>query len=209
MNFARAALVAAFALLPSAAFAQSAQDLVDGMAHCAAITAGNERLACYDSLSAQLRAAPPVDAGAPVAMSPPPGAAMPPGAAAPAPPSTIARSLGVAPQDQTRPDQFGSEALAPPAPPPGTPAAAAAAAAATPEALDSIKAGVNDYSFNPHDKFLVILDNGQIWAQLEADDGLAHFMKCGKNEVEISRGFLGSYNLVLNDGSTFKVHRLK
>ncbi len=52
-----------------------------------------------------------------------------------------------------------------------------------------------DYSFNPYDKFLVVLDNGQIWQQLESDSGIkAPFHKGEKNTVTISRGFIGSYN---------------
>ncbi len=79
-----------------------------------------------------------------------------------------------------------------------------------PPELDSITATVQDYSFNPYGKFIVVLDNGQIWQQLESDSDIAHFMKSQKNTVTISRGFIGSYNLVVNDSSVlFKVRRLK
>ncbi len=138
----------------------------------------------------------------------------PPAATPPAPPAETAdnrawydpsRIFGVSPKQQTTPQQFGGENLDAPPPPPGTPAAAA-----PPPALDSITAGVSDYSFNVYDKFLVILDNGQIWQQLPSDSGKARFDKNGKNTVTISRGFIGSYNLVVNDSSLlFKVKRLK
>ncbi len=79
-----------------------------------------------------------------------------------------------------------------------------------PEALESITATVTDYSFNPYDKFVVFLDNGQIWKQLESDTGVkARFAKGGKNTVVISRGLIGSYNMNINDGPTYKVKRVK
>ena len=40
--------------------------------------------------------------------------------------------------------------------------------------------------------------------------GKARFEKGGKNTVTISRGFIGSYNMVINDGgAVYKVKRLK
>ncbi|HXC55040.1 MAG TPA: hypothetical protein VNU97_07080 [Rhizomicrobium sp.] len=201
MKIVRATALAALMLLPSAAGAGPRDDLIDGMAKCAAVADNGARLACYDALNPQLKAA----QAEPV---PPP--------APPAPPPAVAdnrpwydpgRIFGVSPGEQTTPQQFGGENLAAPPPPPGTPAAPQNA---PPPELDSITVGVTDYSFNPYQKFLVILDNGQIWQQLESDSGIAHFDKHGKNTVTISRGFIGSYNLEVNDGSAiFKVKRLK
>ncbi|HJW40778.1 MAG TPA: hypothetical protein VJ476_06055 [Rhizomicrobium sp.] len=192
------AAAALFALLPFAAQADQRQDLVDGMAKCATVNDGVARLACYDALTPQVKAA---QGEAP--------------AAAPAAPPPIAdnrpwydpdRIFGVSPRDQTKPEQFGGENLASPPPAPGQ-----VAAAEPPPSLDSITATVADYSFNPYDKFLVVLDNGQIWQQLESDSGIkAPFHKGEKNTVTISRGFIGSYNLVVNDDSlAYKVRRLK
>ncbi|HEY0106159.1 MAG TPA: hypothetical protein VGB91_08755, partial [Rhizomicrobium sp.] len=79
-----------------------------------------------------------------------------------------------------------------------------------PPELDSITVVVGDYSFNPYGRFLVVLENGQIWQQLEGDSGRARFAKGAKNTVTISRGVLGSYNLTVNDANgIFKVRRLK
>ena len=115
------------------------------------------------------------------------------------------RIFGVSPQAQTTPQQFGSENLAAPPPPPGQ-----HASAAPPPPLDSITATVSDYSFNPYGKFMVVLENGQIWRQLQGDSGTAHFNKGEKNTVVIERGMLGSYNLTINDSvKTYKVERLK
>jgi len=221
MNFYRLAAAAAFLLAPMAAQADPRQDLVDGMAKCAVINDSIDRLSCYDSLYPSVRAAQreaPSVAGAPEAASPAmaaaPPPAMAPAAPAAAPPAAAAdnrpwydpgRILGVTPDAQTKPEQFGGENLAPPPPPPGQ-----VAANQPPPEIDSITATVRDYSFNPYDKFIVVLDNGQIWQQIESDSGVARFMKGGKNSVTISRGLLGSYNLVVNDASVlFKVRRLK
>ena len=223
MTVYRLAAAAALLLVPVAAQADPRQDLVDGMAKCAAINDSIDRLSCYDSLFPTVRAAqreaPPVAAapGAPqpsMAAMPPPALAPAAPAAAPPPPAAVVdnrswynpgRILGLSPGEQTKPDQFGGENLAPPTPPPGQ-----VAANQPPPKLDSITAGVSDYSFNPYQKFIVVLDNGQIWQQIESDTGIAHFMKGEKNSVTISRGFIGSYNLVVNDASiSFKVRRLK
>ena len=37
----------------------------------------------------------------------------------------------------------------------------------------------------------------------------ARFVKGGKNGAVISRGFIGSYNITINDGPAFKVRRVK
>ena len=203
MNIARAIVIAALAAAPCAAHADARQDLVDGMAKCAAIGDGTARLACYDALNPTLKAAqstPPPAAEAPAAAAAPPGGDSRPW-------YDPGRIFGVSPREQTTPEQFGGENLAPPPPPPGTPQTAANT---PPPALDSITATVTDYSFNPYNKFVVFLDNGQIWKQLESDTGLkARFQKDGKNVVVISRGFVGSYNMTINDGPAYKVARVK
>jgi len=205
MRFVLAAASAMLAVvITSSAVADPRSDLIDGMTKCAAITDGTARLACYDALNPTLKAA---QAQAPAAVAPSPPSTV----AANPPPFNPYRPLGVPQTEQIKPEQFGGENLAPPPPPPPPPGhEAEAPAAAEPQALDSITVGVTDYSYNPYDKFLVILDNGQIWQQLESDSGRAHFSKGGKNSVTISRGFMGSYNIAINDGgAVFKVKRLK
>jgi hypothetical protein len=195
-----AAAVAAFMSIPMAADAGPREDLVDGVAKCATVTDNTARLACYDALTPVVKAA----EAAPPAPSPPaPTASAAPGDATPwYDPFHV---FGTSPSQQVRPEQFGAENLAPPPPPPGQPAAAPA----EPLALDNITAGVSDYSFNPFGKFVVFLDNGQIWRQLDGDGGKAHF-KPGKNAITISRGILDTYDLTVNDGvATFKVKRVK
>ncbi len=63
---------------------------------------------------------------------------------------------------------------------------------------------------DPFGKFVIFLDNDQVWQQLQADTEHANFHKGGGDTVSISRGFIGSYNLQINDSNkVFKVKRVK
>ncbi len=113
--------------------------------------------------------------------------------------------FGSAPAQQTTPDKFGSEALQA-TPPPQQPAAEEPP---PPEAIDSITAKVTEYSYTPFGKFIIFLDNGQVWRQVEGDSDKADFHG-SDNTVAISRAVLGSYALSINSSSkTFKVKRIK
>ena len=198
MKFTTAAFVAATVSLSTAAVAGPSEDLAAGIAKCAVVADNTARLACYDALAPQLKAAQTQPA-------------------APSPPSEAAdnrpwydpsRIFGVSPSAQTHPEQFGSENLTPPAPPPPKPGETPPPVA--PAALDSITAKVTDFALNPFGRFVVFLDNDQVWQQIEGDNDRAHFRKGGGETVAISRGMLGSYNLVVNDsGPAFKVRRIK
>ena len=100
------------------------------------------------------------------------------------------------------PQQFGGENLPPPPPKEGE--------APPPGPLDSITANVTDYAINPRGKFVVFLEGGEVWQEVQGDPDPAMFRKSGGNTVTISRGMLGSYNLQINDSKkVFKVKRLK
>jgi hypothetical protein len=218
MNIRLFAMSAAIVLCGGAAFAEPEDDLLKAYGECADIRDDPARLACFDSVSGRAKeaVAPPAEQAPSVSTAAP---AAPPVAAAPAPPVAAAAPtpapaeeeswfgrnvgsiFGTAPEQQTTPEKFGADQL----PPPQTPQATA------PEALDSISANVTDLAFTPFGKFIVFLDNGQIWRQLEGDADRAHFKKDPKdNRITISRGALGSYNLTINDSSkVFKVIRVK
>ena len=71
-------------------------------------------------------------------------------------------------------------------------------------------AGVVNYSLSPTGRFTIVLDNGQIWKQVDSDDGIAQFRKERRNVVTITKGFLWSYDLKLNATSAvFKITRVK
>ena len=189
MNLRKAAVFAALILVPTGAAAGPRDDLINGMAKCAAVANNAARLACYDALVPQLKAAQsapqePVDNRA----------WYDPG-----------RIFGTSPAQQTTPEQFGAEALAPPPAPPHKPGEPA-----PPQPIDSISAKVSDYAYNPYGRAVVFLDNGQIWQQILGDTDRPHFKKGETNTVVISRGALGSYNMVINGtGAAIKVHRIK
>ena len=192
MNFQKWACLVALVLVPAGADAGPREDLIDGMAKCAAVADSAARLACYDALAPQLKAAQsaPQEPGDNRAWYDP------------------GRIFGVSPSAQTTPQQFGGEALAPPPPPPARPGEPPPPT--PPVSLDSITAKVTDYAYNPFGRAVVFLDNGQIWQQLEGDTDRVKFRKGETNTVVISRGALGSYNMVVNDtGSAIKMHRIK
>ncbi|HEY1707509.1 MAG TPA: hypothetical protein VGG10_04545 [Rhizomicrobium sp.] len=171
-------------------------DLLNAMNKCVAIADDKARLACYDALKPQLQAA----------------------LAEPA--AQVAKEEGTSwfgldhifgssnETPQTEPKQFGADRLPPEEqakvnPPPPQVAAA--------KELDSITATLTDYALTPTGRFIVFLDNGQVWQEIEGDTATAHFKKNPKeNIVTISRAFLGSYALTLNDlNQSYKVKRMK
>ena len=217
------ALSAVVVVLASAAHAESSEAASSAIGTCSGLTDAQARLACYDQLAAKLKAG---EAVAPQAYAP--AAPMPvPVAQAPAAPAqTAAQSFGQATPDSTKeksswynpgswfgggndtphvttgtPAEFGAEALPPAKPAPGMPAT---------EPLDHITATVTSVTFNGTGRFRVALDNGQMWKQIEGDTGVARFSRTGHDSVTISRGALGSYNLVIGShNATFKVTRIQ
>lgn len=180
-------------VLAAPAFAGTRDDVIRAMDHCGTIVDKDERLACFDKLSAMVKEA--------VAQMPRSG-----------PPTAEEQKswfgfdfgdlFGTSPRVQTTPEQFGSDQL--PQKPP------AAGEAPAPEPIDSITAKVAEYSFTANGKFIVFLDNGQIWRQIEGDTGRPLFSKGGDNVVKIERGVMGSYSLMVNDSNAvFKVKRVK
>jgi hypothetical protein len=181
-------------LISGVVHADPRQDVLEAMGRCSAITDDKGRLGCYDALSPHLRDA----------LNTPP-------AALSGPPTkdeekswfgfNLDGLFGSAAAQQTTPQQFGAE---------NTPQVQQKVEAAQQE-LDSISAGVTEYSFTFDKKFIVFLDNGQVWRQIQGDPAEAKFSRNPKdNTVTIDRGMIGSYNLKINDSlKTFKVTRVK
>jgi hypothetical protein len=173
------------------ALAENAGDVLRAMDQCSTITDKDQRLACYDQLSTQVKSA---IAGLPRT----------------APPTEAEQKswfgfdfgniFGSAPAQQTTPEQFGSDKLPQQPPKPGE--------EAPPAPIESIGARVTEFAYTPFGKFIVFLDSGQVWRQIEGDADKANFRK--GDTVTISRGFIGSYNLSI-DGSSkvYKVKRVK
>jgi len=180
------------------ALAGPRDDVLDAMGKCASLTDDKARLGCYDAVAPRLRDA---------LNRPPETFSHPP--TEDEQKSWFGFNVGnwfggnTPPAAQTTPDKFGADKLAAAAPAPG-----ATPPAEEPKEIDSITATVTDYSFNPFGKFIVFLDNGQVWKEIDSDP--AHFSKGGSNTVTIERGMMGSYNLRINDGNhVYKVTRVK
>jgi hypothetical protein len=191
-----AACAVIFSCLAGVTLAEPADDLLAGLHKCAAVADDKARLACYDALAPQAQTVLATHSA-------------PQESPRPATKEEqeswfgfdVGSLFGSSPAQQTTPQQFGSENL------PSTRAKEETAKAE----LESITAGVTEYAYTPFGKFIVFLDNGQIWRQLEGDADRAYFRKAAKdNKVTIGRGLIGSYNLTLNDSSkVYKVTRVK
>lgn len=196
MNFRLCAFTLFAMALPLSALAATAgQDVLEAMGHCTGIADDHARLACYDSLAPRLKdalATPPVTL---------------PGNRAPNAEEQrswfgfdLGDLFGSAPAQQTTPATFGANTL---------PATHAKEEQAEAE-VDSITARVGDVAYTPFGKFIVFLDNGQVWRQIEGDADHAIFPKSGKTTVTIRRGLIGSYNLTIGDSDRlYKVTRVK
>ena len=75
--------------------------------------------------------------------------------------------------------------------------------------LQAIVSAITDYRLDLHGKFIVTLENGQTWRQLESDSGLTRLRKTAR-QVRIERAVFGSYSLTFNDmRPAFKVDRVR
>jgi len=194
-------LTVAFCLTPVLACADPRDELLRALGQCAAIADERPRLACYDNLAAQVKAANQTPA--------PPQMAAAPSQALRGPPTQEQKeswfgleTLFGGSTAQTTPQQFGQQRVE------KTPEEAKKAEK---EEIDSITATLTEYAKTPFGKFIVFLDNAQVWRQIKGDSGQARFARDPKdNKVTISRALLGSYELRINDSArTYKVERMK
>lgn len=175
------------------ALATSRDDLLNAMNKCGAIADNTERLACYDGLKPQVQAL----------------LAQTPQEVAKEESSSwfgLDNLFGGRPAPQVEAKQFGSEKL-----PAKEQAKVNPPEINTIRELDSISATLTDYAYTHTGRFIVFLDNGQIWQQTEADTENVHFRHDPKdNKVTITRGMMLTYDLKLNTGNKlYKVRRQK
>ena len=80
-----------------------------------------------------------------------------------------------------------------------------------PEEITEITAAVVEFAKNPRGRSVFILDNGQVWRQLDADGTEVRDPAPGTTmKVTIETGALGSYNLTIEGrNGLIKVSRLK
>jgi hypothetical protein len=205
----RAARVNLMLMFASAAAWPATAPTAADLARCAAMTAPDARLACYDSLSAppapvatpapaapaaptaSAPALPPPAPTAPVTNAPPAPVAVPaPAVATSVPASTGNTAPTAAPADD--PQNFGFtraqvQAHTQSPPPPG---------------LQSIQVHITNVLTDRQGNGYVLLDNGQMWTY-QGDDGR---MRPGE-PVTIKRASLGSYIMVTQSKRSYHVTR--
>ncbi len=163
------------------------------LAHCASITAADERLACYDSLS-RPKPGPAAAPGAATTQTPAAAKAATGAAAAPAPIAAAAApaagATGAAAASAAAPDQksFGLGNHPPP----------------VAEGPDHIQAKVTGLNTDRLGNVRVSLDNGQVWT-FTASDAL---LRVG-DAVTIKRGVLGSFLLMTPSRHTYRTVRME
>ncbi len=174
----------------------AAQDIPAALERCASLSDDHARLSCYDGIAAGFKhaAAPvPQTAAVPQAQAsvppPPPPAVAPVPAPTVAPPPTVAAKIAA----------FGADTIRKPETVNGEP-----------KDVDEIRATVTQVEFSPTNRFIVTLDNGQVWRQIDGDSTKARFRK-GGDAVTISRGLFSSYNLSIDghDIGLYKVRRIR
>jgi hypothetical protein len=165
-----------------AAGAAAPETLAADVGNCAVLTDSKIRLACYDGLAAQLKAAsaPAAQTGKgdwynPVSWF---GKDAPPSAG-----GTAA--------------DFGTESIAKPE----APVKAAE--------ISRIAATIAKIDYSTIGRFIVTLDNGQVWRQIEGDSTRLRSSAFGA-KITISRGLFGTFNLVIDDSKAlYKVMRVQ
>jgi hypothetical protein len=155
---------------------------LDGLLACRDLTDATSRLACFDRESARLGAGPSSrDASAP-SVGAAPAVATPPSA----PPTLNAQQ------------QFGLSE--------GALAAHEVAAGARPVPAAKLNARLTQLGAASDGRLVFTLDNDQVWKQIATEGEL--LAKQGE-AVTISRGWLNSYYLQLENGRGCKVQRVK
>jgi hypothetical protein len=174
----------AFVALFTACSAQAdaTRDALLEIAKCADIADSAERLKCFDAAIPHARNA----------LAPSPQKAEDDGG--------ILRWFGFARPNKpvVKPEDFGK----PPAPAPAAPEN---------KELTELSAGVVEFAKTSRGRAGFILDNGQVWKQLDSDSTDVLAPPTGTTmKVTIEVGFLGSYNLTMNGSAKlYKVTRLK
>jgi hypothetical protein len=77
-------------------------------------------------------------------------------------------------------------------------------------ASDHITAHLVSYSFTSQKYFVLVLDNGQVWQQINGDDEFAVLRQpASQYEVTIKHGLFGSYNLTISGfAGLYRVRRV-
>jgi hypothetical protein len=123
--------------------------------------------------------------------------------------TALAPSTQATPEKRSFLDWFGFSK--PPTPPQTAEEYGKTAPPPNPEGVTGITANVLEFARTPRGVSVFILDNGQIWRQLDGDTSVVRDPAPGTPmRVTIENGFLGSYNLTIEGrNGLIKVTRLK
>lgn len=181
-------LLAAVALVSVPAHADPARETLDAIAKCTDIAAATERLQCFDTAAS----------GAKTVLASPP-----------APVQTAAAQTGQKPAEEeeggvlswfglsrpvTKQEDFGKPRVR-----------------TEPDEISEISAGVVEFAKNAHGRSIFILDNGQVWKQVDGDTTEVRDPSGRETmKITIETGMMGSYSLrVEGRRGIVKVRRVK
>lgn len=163
----------------------AAQPSGDALQRCAQVKDSLERLVCYDRAAAAGTSAPAAPAAMPATPVAPP-VVTPPAAAVPAAPVTApAREFGDETVKRTEKERVANSG---------------------PTSLTALVAGMKEYRRNV---YVLTLDNGQVWQQMDMDSLFT--VKVG-DTIQIEKGKLGGYRMArTSDGRSgwVRVNRVK
>jgi len=178
----RLLVASALVFAVSAARADDARDALADLVKCADIADSAKRLECFDAATARAKAAL-------AAPAPPVQSAQPPKE------KSLLEWFGLSrPSPTTKPEDFGK-----PPPEPAT------------KEITQISDTVLEFAKTARGKAIFILENGQVWRQIDGDGTEVLPPAPGTTmKVTIEKGFLGSYNLTVEGRNNLvKVNRLK
>jgi hypothetical protein len=178
--------VCAVATLP--AMATPAADALNAVAKCAEISGTPERLQCFDA--AAVGAKQVLDDARKQAEA----------EQKPESDGSLLSWFGLTPEEKpvTKPADFGKNISLAPDP-------------NAPKEITEISSKVVEFAQNAHGKSIFILDNGQVWRQIDGDTTEFYYReKDGPMQVTIATGMLGSFVLKVEGKSgSLKVRRVK
>ena len=191
LRWIRLGLVVACCTFAARSIAGPREEVLARAARCASIVEDAAWLACYRAAAAPMEAS-LAAASAPARVSAPATPATP---ATPAAHAADAAGFG-------NPDRLQVNPLTAPA--------AAVHPAPETSSTDHLTAHVLKVSFSTQNYFTLVLDNGQVWQQINGDNDFAVLKAPAQEyEVTIRHGFFGSYNLTFAGvAGLFRVRRI-
>lgn len=186
----RSVLLAGVAILGiGAAQASPARDALTAVTKCTEIAGTAERLQCFDAAATAARnvlSEADRQAAAEAQKEESEGG--------------VLAWFGFAPEEKpvTKPEDFGMSPKTQERP-------------GAPQEISEISAKVIEYAKNAHGKSLFILDNGQVWKQVDGDTSeLYHRESDGQMSIRIEKAIMGSFSLYVEGKSMkLKVRRIK